>query len=217
MVERPDRPLRPRDGTLPSRGCSKHHHHETAPRDFLRFEQLRRPRGPGQRRKLDLPPRVLHAFAGYRRSAWPNMSRSGRRSCPPIRPTRRAATGTSCPGWQRSVEHRADLGCGHGDPALWRVGVSLSGRGDAVRPLGQSARPLDVAVRLLAESLRPEPPAVWLRPSKFRFCAPGGPGAWRAGPQAQPVPMPMPPAPPLQPIPSTPPAPPAPLPPPGRV
>ena len=73
------------------------------------------------------------------------------------------------------LEHRADLGRGHGDPALRRVGVSVSGRGDALRPLGQSARPLDAALRCLAESLRSEPPALRLWPAVFRL------SAWRRG------------------------------------
>ena len=66
-------------------------------------------------------------------------------------------------------------------------GSILSRRGNAIRPLGQSARSLDAAVRFLAEPLRPEPFAAWLsvrcsRPRARR------PGVGRLGRQARPGP-----------------------------
>ena len=79
------------------------------------------------------------------------------------------------PGGQRHSEYRADLGRRHCDPALRRVGISLSCRGDAFWTLGQSARPLDSAFRFLAESLWPEP--LVLRSSQ--------PGSGGGGPDAQ--------------------------------
>ena len=120
------------------------------------------------------------------------MSRSGRRSCPAIRPTRRAATGIRFiqTGAER-VESGADVGCGHRDPALWRVGISRPGLGDTLRTLGQPARPLDTAVGLLAQSLRAEP-----RPyygPRSSGSGPDGGEAWQGEEQAPPPGPPQPP------------------------
>lgn len=114
----------------------------------------------------------------------------------------------------------------------WLNLVQTWGAGTAIRPYGEWEYPYRAGATPFGPWGNPQGPWTlpfdsWQNPYALNRLpygngpqnsgfAPGGPGAWRAGPQAQPVPMPMPPAPPLQPIPSTPPAPPAPLPPPGQ-
>ena len=104
----------------------------------------------------------------------------------------------TCASWHRLAEPRADLGRGHSNPALWRVGVSLSRRGNAVWSLGQSTRPLDAAFDSWQNSygMNRQPYGYGAFISGYGASisgyGPGGAGVWQAGPQPLVVPAPMP-------------------------